>query len=297
MRTRLLVLSAAVVAAACLAATVPSVAGAAPAKTKPKVKVLVLGDSVGQGLALRMQRDKRLAVTNAASVNCTLAAGADALESYKDGSVIGSGCPDWRTAWPPIVQQAQPDVVLVVTGGWEIVDRWLGNQPGVGMPNTIQDPQFAQSIADTHKEAASLLSATGAKVAFTNMQYINPPEALPAPPGTNGIQEIWWEPYGPTPPPNWAAPLPGQPFIASKVKTDALNKVLADLSGQGAITVFDLNKFAGPKGEFTDTLKGKQVRGPDHSHFNDTGYDMVTAWLAPKFQKLASQKTTATTQK
>ncbi|HYV59396.1 MAG TPA: hypothetical protein VFA62_04925, partial [Acidimicrobiia bacterium] len=151
MRTRLLVLSAAVVAAACLAATVPSVAGAAPAKTKPKVKVLVLGDSVGQGLALRMQRDKRLAVTNAASVNCTLAAGADALESYKDGSVIGSGCPDWRTAWPPIVQQAQPDVVLVVTGGWEIVDRWLGNQPGVGMPNTIQDPQFAQSIADTHK--------------------------------------------------------------------------------------------------------------------------------------------------
>ena len=79
MRTRLLALLTAVVAAACLAATFPSVAGAAPAKTKPKVKVLVLGDSVGQGLALRMQRDKRLAVTNAASVNRTLATSADTL--------------------------------------------------------------------------------------------------------------------------------------------------------------------------------------------------------------------------
>jgi len=287
-RTRLVALLVAVTAAACLAASLPGVAGAAPAKTKPKLKVLVLGDSVGQGLALRMQRDKRVELTNAASVNCTLAGGADSLQSHKDGIVIGSGCPDWRTAWPPIVQQAKPDVVLVVTGGWEIVDRWFSN-PGAGLPSTIQDPQFAQSISDTHKEAASLLSATGAKVAFTNMQYINPPEALPAPPGVNGIQEIWWEPYGPTQPANWVAPLPGQQFIASKVKTDALNKILADLSGQGAITVYDLNKFADPKGEFTDTLKGKQVRGPDHSHFNDRGYDLVTAWLVPKLQKLANK--------
>jgi lysophospholipase L1-like esterase len=280
-----------VVAATLLVAVAAAqgVAGAAPAKTKPKIKVLVLGDSVGQGLALRMQRDKRVAVTNAASVNCTLAGGANSLESYKDGIVIGSGCPDWRTAWPPLVQQSQPDVVLVVTGGWEIVDRWFDNPPGVGLPSTIQDPQFAQSISDTHKEAASLLSTTGAKVAFTNMQYINPPEALPAPPGVNGIQEIWWEPYGPTPPPNWVAPRPGQPFLASKVKTDALNKILADLSSQGAITVYDLNKFADPKGAFTDTLKGKQVRGPDHSHFNDRGYDLVTAWLVPKLQKLANK--------
>ena len=80
-----------------------------------------------------------------------------------------------------------------------------------------------------------------------------------------------------------------QQFIASKVKTDALNKVLADLSGQGAITVYDLNKFADPKGEFTDTLKGKQVRGPDHSHFNNRGYDLVTAWLVPQLQKLANK--------
>jgi lysophospholipase L1-like esterase len=280
---------AATVAALVLAAAVPGVAGAAPATAKPKVKVLVLGDSVGQGLALRMQRDKRVDVTNAASVNCTLAGGANALESYKDGSVIGSGCPDWRTAWPPLVQQSRPDVVLVVTGGWEIVDRWL-DTPGEGLPSTIQDPRFAQSIADSHKEAASLLSASGAKVAFTNMQYINPPHAYPEPPGVNGIQEIWWEPYGPNPPAGWAAPRAGQPFLASKVKTDALNKVLADLSGQGAITVYDLNKFADPKGEFTDTLKGKQVRGPDHSHFNTRGYDLVTAWLVPKLQKLANQK-------
>jgi lysophospholipase L1-like esterase len=290
-RTRLAVLFTALAATACLAASAPGVAVAAPAKAKPKVKVLVLGDSVGQGLALKgLQKDKRIETVNAASVNCTLADGANSLESYKDGTVIGSGCPDWRTAWPPIVQQTQPDVVLVVTGGWEIVDRWFDNPPGVGLPSTIQDPAFQQSIANTHKEAASLLSATGAKVAFTNMQYINPPEALPAPPGVNGIQEIWWEPYGPTPPPNWAPPRPGQQFIASKVKTDALNKVLADLGSQGAIKVYDLNRFADPKGEFTNTLKGKPDRDADQSHFNDYGYTQVTKWLVPQLQKLAQQK-------
>ena len=134
-------------------------------------------------------------------------------------------------------------------------------RPGDGLPNTVQDPAFAQAVADTHKEAASLLSATGAKVGFTNMQYIDPPEAYPVPPGVNGISEIWWEAYGPdAPPPNYQAPRPGQPFVGSKTKVDALNKVEADLARQRAITVFDLNKFADPKGVFTDTLKGKPAR-------------------------------------
>jgi len=293
-RTRLVALLAAITAAS-LTAGGATAAWAEPdtakPKPQPKIKVLVLGDSVGQGLALKgLQADKRIETVNAASVNCTLAPGD--LESYK-GDVIGSaglGCPDWRTAWPALVQQNQPDVVLVVTGGWEIVDRWFAN-PGVGLPSTIQDPVFAQAIADTHKEAASLLSASGAKVGFTNMQYIDPPEAYPVPPGVNGISEIWWEAYGPdTPPPNYQPPLPGQPFIGSKTKVDALNKIEADLARQKAITVFDLNKFADPKGVFTDTLKGKPARDTDRSHFNDYGYALVTKWLVPQLQKLAKQK-------
>jgi lysophospholipase L1-like esterase len=289
LRTRLLAVA---VAAALLAglAAVPGVA-AASAKPKPKVKVLVLGDSVGQGLALKgLQNDKRIETVNAAGVNCTLAPGD--VESYK-GDVISSaglGCPDWRTAWPALVQQNQPNVVLVVTGGWEIVDRWFAN-PGVGYPSTILDPQFAQSIADTHKEAASLLSATGAKVGFTNMQYINPPQAYPVPPGVNGISEIWWEPYGPdTPPPAYQAPRAGQPFVSSKTKVDALNKIEADLARQRAITVFNLNKFTAPKGVFTETMKGKPARDEDLSHFNDYGYAQITKWLVPQLQKLANQK-------
>ena len=283
------------VAAALLAGVTIAVSGIAAAiptkaKPKPKIKVLVLGDSVGNGLAVKgLQNDKRVETVNAASVNCTLADGANSLQGYK-GNVIGSGCPDWRTAWPPIVQQNQPDVVLVVTGGWEIVDRWFSDA-GEGLPSTIQVPQFAQSIADTHKEAAALLSATGARVGFTNMQYINPPEAYPVPPGVNGISEIWWEPYGPdAPPPNYQPPLPGQPFLSSKTKVDALNKIEADLARQRAITVFDLNKFSGPKGVFTDTLKGKPVRDTDLSHFNDYGYSLVTKWLVPQLQKLAGKK-------
>jgi lysophospholipase L1-like esterase len=286
LRTRLL---AVILAAAVLAsvAAVPGVAAATPAGTKPKVKVLMLGDSVGQGLALKgLQKDKRLEVVQAATVNCTLSGGT--LQGYR-GNVIGSGCPDWRTAWPPLVQQNAPDVVIVFTGGWEIVDRWFSD-PGQGFPNTILDPVFQQDVSDATKEAASLLSIGGAKVTFPTMPYIDPPHAYPEPPGVNGISEIWWEPYGPdAPPAGYQAPLPGQPFVSSKAKVDALNKIRLDLAGQDAINVFDLNKFVSPKGVYTDKLKGKLARDTDRSHFNDYGYKKITVWLAPKLQKLAGQ--------
>jgi hypothetical protein len=288
-RTRLVALLVAVTAAACLTAAVPGVAGAAPVKAKPRIKVLMLGDSVGQGLALKgLQKDKRLDVVNAATVNCTISGGAP--ESYKDGIVIGNGCEDWRTAWPPLVRQNQPDIVLVWTGGWEIVDRWFGDSPGVGLPSTILDPAFQQQVANAHKEAVSLLSIGGAKVAFTTMQYINPPHAYPEPPGVNGISEIWWEAYGPdSPPPGYVAPLPGQPFVGGKAKVDALNKIRSDVAAQGAINLFDLQKFVSPKGVFTDKLKGKPARDVDSSHFNEYGYKQITKWLVPQLQKLASK--------
>src|SRR5262249_49047590 len=279
----------AVAVAGLLATVAAAPATAAPAKPQPKIKVLMLGDSVGQGLALKgLQNDKRLDVVNAATVNCTIAGGGDALEGYK-GNVIGSGCPDWRTEWPPLVEQNKPDVVIVFTGGWEIVDRWFGN-PGEGLPSTILDPAFQQSLTDAHREAAQLLSVGGAKVIFPTMQYINPPHAYPEPPGVNGISEIWWEPYGPdAPPPGYEAPLPGQPFVSSKAKVDALNTIRRDLAKQGAIKIFDLQKFVSPKGVYTDKLKGKPARFTDLSHFNDYGYQQITRWLVPQLQKLAKQ--------
>jgi hypothetical protein len=291
LRTRLV---AVLVSLACLTVSgaASGVAGASPAQSKPKLKVLVLGDSVGQGLAEQaLQRDKRLEVVNAATVNCTIAGGANSLESYKDGIVIGSGCPNWRTEWPALVQQNQPDIVLVWTGGWEIVDRWFDDPPGVDLPATIEQPAFQQSLADAHKEATSLLSQGGAKVVFTTMQFIDTPHAYPEPPGVNGIEEIWWEPYGPdSPPAGYNAPRPGQPFVGSKHKVDDLNKIRLDLARQGAITVLDLNKFVSPKGVFTDKLKGKSARNADRSHFNTAGYKLVAAWMVPKLQKLVNQK-------
>lgn len=289
MRTRLIACVAAIAVVSLLGVAVAAPATAAP-KPKPKVKVLMLGDSVGQGLELKgLRNDKRLVSVNAATVNCTIAGGANSLEGYR-GNVIGSGCPDWRTEWPPLVQQNQPDVVIVFTSGWEIVDRWFG-EPGEGFPNTILDPVFQQSLTDAHREAASLLAVGGAKVIFPTMPYIDPPHAYPEPPGVNGISEIWWEPYGPdAPPPGYEAPLPGQPFLSSKAKVDALNKIRLDLAKQGAINVFDLQKFISPKGVYTDKIKGKPARDVDQSHFSDYGYQQITKWLVPQLQKLTKKK-------
>jgi lysophospholipase L1-like esterase len=84
--------------------------------------------------------------------------------------------------------------------------------------------------------------------------------------------------------------MPGQPFVSSKAKTDALNKIEADLASQRAITVFDLNKFTAPQGVFTDTMNGQPARDDDLSHFNDYGYAQITKWLVPQLQKLVEPK-------
>lgn len=255
-----------------------------------KPTVLVLGDSIGQGYARGLERQGDFNVINAATVNCSLVTTAR-LQSYNrpltpDGS-IDQACDNWRTEWPALVDQNQPDIVLVVTGGWEIVNRWFGT-PGVGPAATLRDQEFRDAFADAYTEAAELLSDGGAPVVFTTSWYINPPRAQPYQEVNPNVYDIWWEPYGPEDPPaNWVPPIEGQDFVPSKEKIERLNKIKLKVGKKTEATTIDVNKFVSPDREYTDTVDGVYVRAEDLSHFNEDGNDVIAEYIAPKLQKIA----------
>jgi lysophospholipase L1-like esterase len=271
-------------------AAAPVAAGGSGGSGGEKPTVLVLGDSIGQGYARGLERQGDFNVINAAAVNCSLVT-TGKLQSYNtsitpDGT-IPQACDNWRTEWPALVEQNQPDIVLVVTGGWEIVNRWFGDP--VGPAATLRDKEFRDAFGAAYTEAADLLSAGGADVVFTTSWHINPPRAQPYQEVNPDVYDIWWEPYGPEDAPaNWVPPVEGQEFVSAKEKIDRLNKVKVKVGKQTDATTINVAKFVSPDNEYEDTIDGTFVRDADLSHFNEDGNDIIAEYIAPKLQKLAN---------
>ena len=267
--------------AAFVGATAPSaVAG------EDKPSVLFVGDSLSQNVAegLIEHSQAKVNAINGGTVNCTVTKGT--LQGYKN-QIVYSGCQNWETDFAAAVQQHSPDVVVLVTGGWEIVNRWFGAPEGP--PLTIKDEEFATRYGDALRQAIQVLSAGGAKVALLTVPYMDPPHPYPeAGSGAGVLDEMWWEPYGPTDAPaEWVAPTPDTPFVPSKEKIDAANAVIKAVGEEGNAKVFDLNKKICPGGEYREKVKGKSVRFEDRVHLSPAGQKLVAKWLAPKVRKLA----------
>jgi len=261
-------------------AGIVSPAAAVPPATP---KVLFVGDSLSQNIAEALIAQGKVNTINGGTVNCTVGNGV--LQGYKN-QVLYSGCQNWQTDFAQAVAQHDPDVVVMVTGGWEIVNRWLG--PPQGPPLTIKDQEFADHYLAALDEAAQILSAGGAKVVMLTTPYMDPPHPYPEP-GTGDITEIWWEPYGPKEPPaEWVPPTPDTPFVSGHDKVDAANEVIRAFGSHGVATILDLNKRICPGGKYREKVKGKSIRFKDNIHLSKVGQKFVAKWLAPKLIEVAS---------
>jgi SGNH domain-containing protein len=275
------------VAVAALAAGVGAPAAVAGPTTtttggSDKPTVLLVGDSLSENIAEGLLNQGKVNAVDGGVVNCTVTKGV--LQGYKN-QILYSGCQNWETDWPAKVAQYNPDIVVIVTGGWEIVNRWFGGPSGP--PLTIKDPTFANNYLAALDHAAELLSANGAKVVALTTPYMDPPHPYPEA-GSGPLTEIWWEPYGPTdPPPEWVAPTPDTPFVSGHDKVDAANQVIRAFGREGNAKVFDLNKLLGPGGKYREKVKGKFVRFEDKIHLSPDGEKLVAKWLAKKLLKLA----------
>ena len=108
-----------------------------------------------------------------------------------DHGVVGDpfgNCPTWPTWWADDVRELHPQVVGLVTGFWEVVDRWYQ-----GRWQHLGDPAFDAYETAQLERAVAILSSGGARVALFTAPYFRTgeqPDGSPWPqdarPGSTG---------------------------------------------------------------------------------------------------------------
>jgi hypothetical protein len=180
---------------------------------------------------------------------CTISGGA--VLFYNHIATSDVGCSDYSSSWAQLADENTPKLVIIVTSGWEIMDRWsdfpAGCDPndaffcptpdrqwGAGSPANDQARlAYAQNLSN----AVNIFRNRGAKVLVANSMYVNPPQPEFAP-GTPGAPDFlinaWYERYpaaNTAPPPVWNAPNQGLSYRSSKTKVDEFNSAITQTLG------------------------------------------------------------------
>ena len=165
-----------------------------PRRTAPAGRtadVLVVGDSVafniGFGLDGFADTTPELRVQSAGQLGCPVARGGQ-YRFLRDLETFGPEC-DWAALYPEWVASTDPEVVVLTSGIWEVVDRRL---PGDDRFRNIGDPVVDRYLLSEMLSAIDTLGARGATVALLtyphfeagrDQGYSDLPESDPAPCG------------------------------------------------------------------------------------------------------------------
>ena len=146
-----------------------------------------------------------------------------------DHGVVGDpfpNCPTWPTWWSDDVRQLHPQVVGLVIGFWEVMDRVVD-----GRWQHLGDPGYDAYETAQLDRAVAVLSSGGARVALFTAPYFHTGE----------------QPDG--------SPWPQD----DPARVDRLNQLLADVARRhpGVVSLVPLNRFLDPQGRFTWTLDGR----------------------------------------
>jgi peptidoglycan/LPS O-acetylase OafA/YrhL len=243
--------------------SVSSVSSIPPASVPPvskaparPVRILVVGDSVGQTLGRGIERwaarTGAAVVGNAALGWCAIGRGG-VIQLLNTGPVNQRGCVDWPARWR--IERFRPDVVVVLSTLWEVAPR---RQPEWDRVHRFGDPEYDRWLRSEYLGATAYLSSGGARVV-----WLTAPCASPAP----SIARFWSDETG------------GLAAIAR------LNRLISSLPAAVAparLQVVDLFSRVCPAGDFTPRLGDVEHARPDGLHFSDAGAEWVAEWLGPQ---------------
>ena len=231
---------------AALVAPVETVRVAAPSHTGPREHtVSVFGDSIGWTMMRYLPPTPGISFLDRTTIGCGLVRGGpyrysgQSLEQKPE-------CDAWPERWAQRIAYDKPDVVLMMIGRWEVVDRkWNGNWAHIGQPD------FDKYLESELHHALDILSSTGALVVVATEPYSRHGEQA------NG--NLFPE---------------DQPSRVDQWNA-LLRKVVSDRKN---VTVLDLNKKLAPNGNYTNKINGVQVR-IDGVHPTPNAVKWMTPWL------------------
>jgi peptidoglycan/LPS O-acetylase OafA/YrhL len=250
-------------ASASLPAAEPAAMGFAPpagVDAAHPERALLIGDSMaltlGKGLGIGSAA-WGVAIDNRGVVGCD-------LDPNTTVNVMGTvsraaqGCPQWRPTWARLVAATNPDVVVVLLGRWESIDRLYD-----GRWTHVGEPAFDSHLQDELSEIIDIASAHGAKIAFLTLPYIAETTAQP-----NGSP--------------WDMNLPSR-TVAYNADVRA-----AVARHPGLASVVDLNQMLDPQGHYVSSLGGVRVRDFDNEHISVAGGKWLQATLLPTLVEIGA---------
>jgi peptidoglycan/LPS O-acetylase OafA/YrhL len=230
--------------------------GAAKGDTAPPrpARVMVVGDSVswflGDGIERWAKDDGSVVAWNTGTFGCGIARGGELLLSTGPAAPEAR-CDDWRARWGRPLAEFDPDVVVVLTGLWDLADRRL---PGSEEFHHVGEPAGDAYLVDEYVEAVDLLSAEGAEVVWLTAPCYSE-VIFPGPLAeTNALE----------------------PERQAWLNSEVLPALVAE---RPQVELVDLAGFACPEGRFTPELLEDRFDGV---HFTDEAALDIADWLMPK---------------
>lgn len=207
------------------------------------VRVIVFGDSVawtlGRGFASWAEKTgDEIAVWNLAVYGCGLARSYDGAPVYQ--LLSERKCDDWTGWWEAEIDRFRPDVVVILSGSWDLVERRLPGSTALRSPG---DPVYDDWLLGEYQLAVDIASSRGAHVVWLTAPCLGP-EAAQSPLGRTAAIE---------------------PANIERLDRVILPRLAA--SRPGRVTLFDLFATVCPDGRFVDRLPWADDLRPDGIHF------------------------------
>jgi peptidoglycan/LPS O-acetylase OafA/YrhL len=221
-------------------------------------RILFVGDSVALALAEAMSHSEAaygVHIFDAGYLGCGIAIGSPRRFRGKDSN-DPSFCPQWPQRRAKEVAQDKPDVVAVLVGEWELMDRvWEGNWVHIG------EPAYDAYLGKQLDLMIDVASARGAKVALLTTPCSKPAES---PSGA-----LWPE--------------------NDPARLTRFNQLLREAAARHPTktSVLDLKSIVCPGGKYVSVLDGYLIRSSDGIHFPLAAIPPVAAQVLPALRSLA----------
>ncbi len=165
-------------------------------------------------------------------------------------------CRGWRGDWAKLVRRYDPDVVTVLLGRWEIMNRFYD-----GHWTHIGDADWNTHLTAELQDMVRVLSSEGASVVLLTMPYSDPP--VEASDGSVFPENL-------------------------PSRVDAYNNLLRRIawSDPHEVSLIDLNTLLDPDGHYAQEVDGVDVRWPDGVHVSVEGGLLLQHSVLPRLVAL-----------